>query len=116
MLATPLCALRHALIELDNNAVRVLEEARQYLLAGRLAVGDRVGLDRRNENRYPGGLELLDPFAQIVDPEGEVMYPDLVEFDCVARNFHRILRSTSVGTFTLGQQRVMLTPGTIRQS
>jgi hypothetical protein len=42
----------------------------------------------------PAAFELLNPFSQIVDPEGEVMYPDLVEFDCIPRNSTGLSEST----------------------
>jgi hypothetical protein len=56
------------LIELQDNAVRVLEEAGQKLPAGLLAVAARVRGGRRHQDFHARGLELFVPRAEVVNP------------------------------------------------
>src|SRR5262249_55908402 len=77
--------LRQALVKLKNDSVRVLEQAGQHLSPRRLAVSDRIRYQRRHQDRHAGRLELLHFGAQILDPKGKVMDPDLIQLNRLAR-------------------------------
>src|SRR5580704_16195498 len=75
----------HALIELQNRSVGILEQTSQDLSARLFAVCDRVGGIGLHEDLDPGSFELLHSILEIVNPEGEVMNPDLVKAERLAR-------------------------------
>ena len=62
------CSLHHALIELKDNPVRILEQARQILVRGGFAEAGRVNLARRHQHFDPCCLEFVMHGAKIVDP------------------------------------------------
>src|ERR1700716_109288 len=63
----------HALIELQNRSVGILEQTSQDLSARLFAVCDRVSSIRRHDDLYAGAFELLHSLLQIVNPKSEMM-------------------------------------------
>src|SRR5438105_1613251 len=76
---------RHPLVTLDDVALGVAEEHRAYDAAGRLPVGDRVGVRRRAGGRQPCLGGPLDDGVDVVDPESKVVEPDLEELGRASR-------------------------------
>jgi len=60
--------LVHALIELQDDPVRILEETGQILMWGGLAEASGINLRRCHQDLDPGSLELVMDRAQIVYP------------------------------------------------
>jgi hypothetical protein len=69
------------LVKLHNDAIRILKEGREHLAPWRFAKSPRVPDGRGEQDGHPRRLHFLVHGLQILDPEGEMVDADLIQFD-----------------------------------